>query len=305
MEDSMLLFHSLGDRRWEAILFSDLAQVSFSLGDKEDARSRLEKVLPYFRETKDRQHVCFALLRLVQLARLEGHYAIAKEYSVEGLALARELGSKLLISGFTADLGFIAVHDGELDSARSFLVESLVIARELNVRYRTAKALLGFAIVSVTEKQVRHAIPLLAFVDCIFGGKVRGGLSAEDEADYAKSLTNARRQLDEATFRTAWAEGRALTLDQAIACALTESNHESRGNELPRKIKVEFGGLTPRERQVAVLVARGYSNPEIAHALVISERTVTTHVTNIFSKLGFTSRTQIASWATAKGLTSL
>jgi len=66
--------------------------------------------------------------------------------------------------------------------------------------------------------------------------------------------------------------------------------------------KGEFGGLTPREREVAMLIAEGKSNRQIAEALVVSERTVESHVTNILIKLGFPSRARIAVWATEKGL---
>jgi DNA-binding CsgD family transcriptional regulator len=66
--------------------------------------------------------------------------------------------------------------------------------------------------------------------------------------------------------------------------------------------KKEFDGLTEREREVAVLIAEGKSNRDIAAALVVSERTVTTHVGNILAKLDFTSRVQIAAWAIEKGL---
>jgi DNA-binding CsgD family transcriptional regulator len=66
--------------------------------------------------------------------------------------------------------------------------------------------------------------------------------------------------------------------------------------------KREFGGLTDRERDVARLIARGKSNRDTATALVVSERTVETHVSSILSKLGFSSRAQIAAWAVEKGL---
>ena len=66
--------------------------------------------------------------------------------------------------------------------------------------------------------------------------------------------------------------------------------------------KGEFDGLTAREREVADLIARGESNREIAEALVVSERTVESHVTNILAKLGFSSRARIAVWAVDKGL---
>lgn len=60
--------------------------------------------------------------------------------------------------------------------------------------------------------------------------------------------------------------------------------------------------LTAREREVLILVARGNSNREIADALVISERTARTHVSNVLIKLGLASRTQAALWAIREGL---
>ncbi|MBI1800036.1 MAG: response regulator transcription factor [Chloroflexi bacterium] len=69
-----------------------------------------------------------------------------------------------------------------------------------------------------------------------------------------------------------------------------------------RAAKREFGGLTEREREIATRIAQGKSNREIADELIVSERTVTTHVSNVLSKLGFTSRAQIAAWVGEKGL---
>jgi tetratricopeptide (TPR) repeat protein len=69
-----------------------------------------------------------------------------------------------------------------------------------------------------------------------------------------------------------------------------------------RAAKQALGGLTAREREVATLIAQGKFNREIADILVVSERTIETHVSNIMFKLGFTSRRQIAAWAIEKGL---
>ena len=55
-------------------------------------------------------------------------------------------------------------------------------------------------------------------------------------------------------------------------------------------------GLTAREREIAVLVARGLSNRDIAARLVISKRTVDAHVNHIFAKLGISSRVQLTIW---------
>ena len=68
--------------------------------------------------------------------------------------------------------------------------------------------------------------------------------------------------------------------------------------------KQAFGGLTAREREIAALIAQGKFNREIADVLVLSERTIETHVSNIMLKLNLTSRRQIASWAIERGLTA-
>jgi len=68
--------------------------------------------------------------------------------------------------------------------------------------------------------------------------------------------------------------------------------------------KQAFGGLSVREREVAVLIAQGKSNREIADILVLSERTIESHVSSILFKLDYNSRTQIATWVIEKGLTN-
>jgi DNA-binding NarL/FixJ family response regulator len=61
------------------------------------------------------------------------------------------------------------------------------------------------------------------------------------------------------------------------------------------------GGLSPRELEVAALVAQGLTNSAIAARLFVSRATVSSHVTHILTKLGFSSRTQIAAWIVARG----
>jgi DNA-binding NarL/FixJ family response regulator len=82
-------------------------------------------------------------------------------------------------------------------------------------------------------------------------------------------------------------------LDPVVARTLTRSLVAPQGTAT---------GLTPRERQILVLVAKGRSNRDIADALVISERTARTHVSHVLAKLGLASRTQAALWAVREGL---
>jgi DNA-binding CsgD family transcriptional regulator len=66
--------------------------------------------------------------------------------------------------------------------------------------------------------------------------------------------------------------------------------------------RLAYDGLTEREREIATLIASGKSSREIAEQLILSKRTVDAHTANILSKLGFSSRIQIARWAVEKGL---
>jgi DNA-binding NarL/FixJ family response regulator len=72
-----------------------------------------------------------------------------------------------------------------------------------------------------------------------------------------------------------------------------------------RAAKRAFGGLTAREQQIAVLVGQGKSSPEIAAELVLSERTVEKHISNILNKLGFDRRAQVISWIAEKGFPNI
>jgi DNA-binding NarL/FixJ family response regulator len=107
-----------------------------------------------------------------------------------------------------------------------------------------------------------------------------------------------------AAFAAAWAEGRELTLEQAIEYALSESEIPADASTVPsaQELKEKFGGLTRRECEAAALIAQGKSNREIAEAMSVGLKTAETYMTRIRNKLGFDSRVQIALWAIEKGL---
>ncbi|WP_067665213.1 LuxR C-terminal-related transcriptional regulator [Nocardia miyunensis] len=113
-------------------------------------------------------------------------------------------------------------------------------------------------------------------------------------------------ELGEKGFREAYDSGAALSLPAAIDYALGRTTVPDRTT--PKPLRTEpiddkaIGVLTRREKDVARLVAAGHSNKRIAADLVISVRTAETHVEHILTKLGFTSRTQIAAWARDHGL---
>jgi two-component system, NarL family, response regulator LiaR len=105
-------------------------------------------------------------------------------------------------------------------------------------------------------------------------------------------LKNAEPQEVVRAIRAAHA-GETL-LDPAVAARVVEALAASDGDPLDR--------LTRREREVLVLIGRGYPNKRIARELAVSEKTVKTHVGHVFAKLGVTDRTQAAIVAVRAGL---
>jgi DNA-binding NarL/FixJ family response regulator len=130
------------------------------------------------------------------------------------------------------------------------------------------------------------------------------------QASLARFYQSQRRR-DEAEAVSAEAHAVISTLAASIPDASLRDNFAQRATaHLPalppptplRAAKQAAAGLTAREREVATLIAQGKSNRAIADALVLSERTVAKHVENVMSKLGFSSRAQVAAWAVEKGL---
>ncbi len=107
------------------------------------------------------------------------------------------------------------------------------------------------------------------------------------DADYKASVAALRDTLPEKDFDAAWAEGAALSTEEAIAYA-------QRGRGQRKRPASGWASLTPTELDVVGLVSEGLANSDIAARLFISPRTVQTHLTHVYTKLGLTSRVQLA-----------
>jgi predicted ATPase/DNA-binding SARP family transcriptional activator/DNA-binding CsgD family transcriptional regulator len=311
-------------------------------GHHERAKELLEESLRLSREADDELEIAYSLLELGStLSALEDPEG-AKEIYAEGIALARELGHALVLArfllsmGYTTllegdykqgaalneeaasllrargsgaglqlaldNLGWAALLQGDHERARASYEESLVLCKKLGDRMITSESLEGLACVAGARGKAERAARL-------FGAAVtlREAVGVEhnpaEQALREPYLDTARSQLDEAAWDEAWAEGRVMSMEKAVEYALSKEEPESLTPRAPKQSQAgESPGLTHREEEVAVLVAHGLTNRQIAEQLVLSEHTVITHVRNILKKLGLSSRVRLASWVTEKQL---
>jgi DNA-binding CsgD family transcriptional regulator len=103
---------------------------------------------------------------------------------------------------------------------------------------------------------------------------------------YDASLAALRDAMGEQDFDSAWAEGASLSTEEAIAYA-------QRGRGQRKRPTNGWASLTPAERDVVRLVSEGLGNKDIATRLFVSPRTVQTHLTHVYTKLGLGSRVQL------------
>ena len=200
-------------------------------------------------------------------------------------------------------LGMAAWRRGDLDRAAGLQQESLRLGEGLNDPMGNTLCLEALAWIAASRRQYERAAVLLGAA----AGRWRSmGMTLDGFEPLAGHQRDCERQtrqaLGETAFRAAYTRGLELPVEDALAYALqqpTAKPPDKRPDKPPAPAGPGGAPLTPRELEVARLVAGGRSNKEIAARLVISQRTAEGHVERILAKLGFTSRAQVAAWAAA------
>jgi predicted ATPase/DNA-binding CsgD family transcriptional regulator len=326
--ESLQVYQEVGDAWGIAMVLRLRGRATGELGDLMAARSLLEESAAQLRIIGDRRYLMMPVDALGLMALRQGDYAGARAHFEETLSVAQEMGDEPFIANALAHLGTVALRVGDYPQSATLYQQSLALNREQGNKDGIVEDLAGLAAVASLLGQPKRAAGLFGAVEAL---REMSGimLSPLRRAEYDRTVEGIRAHLDQATFAQAWAQGRAMPLEQAIAYALEtkdavstdakppEANVEEASSFIlpgtlssppfpplsPRRVlKQQFGGLTSREREVARLVAQGKSNRAIADELIVGISTVEAHISHIFTKLGFSSRAQIAAWAVEKGL---
>ena len=308
-------------------------------GEFEQATELFEESLALSREAGNGRGVANSLFRLGMMRRVGGDFESATELLEEALALCRAVGDPALLASILVHLGMTFVFQGDLGRATAFLEEAAAMLRER--RHRTflvvALTYLGWAALFRGEPEravallteglelereagdkaaITESLRALACVAEARGGGERAarlfgaaeilseviGYRQEpgDRVLHEPYLASARSRLGEALWEAAFAEGQAMSFEGAAEYALSVETPpaaltQPSGPEHP-------AGLTPRELEVLRLVAAGMTSAQIAKELFLSPRTIETHLTSIYHKLGVNSRSAATRFALEHGL---
>lgn len=272
---------------------------AIELGDYDTAHASLDESLAIAREAGDAFRIGHSLNVLGDLARCEHKYEAAKTAYENSAVYLREVGAQHDLASILHNLGHTYLHLGDAEHAHALFRESLAAHQALQNELGMAECLIGFAAIALMRGLPAIGARLLGASTAIGGRRVAfASVWHATRMEYEQYLELARIRLTKAEFQSEQAAGGAMSLEQAVDYAMN----------LPLKMRTALeigetpGDLTRREREVATLIGQGKSNGEIAAELVLSKRTVETHVSHILSKLGLSNRTQVMRWAIDHGL---
>ncbi|MDP9371536.1 MAG: tetratricopeptide repeat protein, partial [Chloroflexota bacterium] len=219
LEQGYALYQDLGDQRGIAACLLALGAAAHHQGDYRRARAWLEESVARQRDVGDGPGLASALYNLGALAMRCGDYPRATALLEEGLALARTSGGPAVIVRLLQSLALMALEQGDPARAARLCVDSLSLSRELGDTFSIAHSLEELAWAIGAQGQAERAARLAGAAATLSDA---GGtpFPPSTRAAAERHLAVARAGLDEGAWATAWAEGQALSLEQAVEYAL-------------------------------------------------------------------------------------
>jgi predicted ATPase/DNA-binding CsgD family transcriptional regulator len=211
------------------------------------------------------------------------------------VALTEPMGERFNRSNSLWALGVAAFQQGDFARATQLQRQALELKWAIDDRLGIALSLEALACAAVEDPE--RAATLLGAASAFWqAGGTREEAQPHLVGYHDECEQRARRDLGDAAYERAFRRGLKRTPEAAVADALGVISPTPAPEPAPAGPSLSPTRLTRREQEVAELIGQGLSNQDIAGALVIAQRTAEGHVENILAKLGFRSRSEVASW---------
>lgn len=223
LQEAEITFQDLEDVWHLAQLRMDLGMAALWAGDLDGARTLFEESLVAARSLKERQLEAAVLNNLGELDRLSGQDETATEYYTASLRIYQNFGDKAENPRLLHNLGYVALHTGDVTVARARFARSLAESRSMGMHRGIAEGLAGLAAVAAHRRTAESGVQaarLWAVTDAIHTTEGTRIWPA-DRAERARYEAIARQTLGSKVFEAAYSDGRALAMEQAIAEALS------------------------------------------------------------------------------------
>jgi predicted ATPase len=221
LEESLVLSREVGNLRGMASSIFILGAAWRVRGDLERATQLLGEALTMYKKTGDQALIASVLTHLGFTFLFQGDLERATAASEEAAAMLRKQKHLSYLAYALNNLGWVALLRGDSERARALYAESMRSHREVGFKVDAPENLLGLACVAAAWGEAERAARLFGASEALpeaMGAPLEPGERALQEP----YLAAARSQLDETSWQEAWAQGRAMTLEEAISYALEE-----------------------------------------------------------------------------------
>jgi predicted ATPase/class 3 adenylate cyclase len=219
-EEALALHLELGDAWGAAVARFQLGHATMHHSrDLRLAQQLFEESVRGFRELADEHYTLLATHGLAVAHYLLDDLDVARDLHEQELRAARSLGNRRIVARALAQLAVVAVDQGRVDDAFAMLEEAARIDREVGEMVELAVDLSRFAHALAATDRARAAATLLSSSEA-FRAEIGATFLPWAVKMNARTLAAIRSQIDEAAFAEAWEQGRALSVDQAVAMAL-------------------------------------------------------------------------------------
>jgi len=264
-------------------MYAVFASAALAAGDAAGARAAAE--MAYRQSNPMREVFTKCITPMAEALQACGDLQAARRAADETLAVVPGCYRMLALLARAN----IALAQGEPEQAEHDAHEALTVAVDTQAFIRVDDILECLACLAAAAGNHAYAVRLFGAADAQ-RRRIGHPRFPMYQADFDTAVAAAREAMTTDDFETWWAEGAALSIDEAIAYA-------QRGRGERKRPSTGWGSLTPMELDVVRLVQEGLGNKDIGARLFISPRTVQTHLTHVYAKLGVTSRVQLAQQA--------
>jgi predicted ATPase/Tfp pilus assembly protein PilF/DNA-binding XRE family transcriptional regulator len=220
-EECLTIRRSLGDQQGVAIVLNNLGNIAQDQGDRSRSRELYKESLALRQALGDLQGIAGSASNLGLDAYYQGDYEQAMTLYTQSLELFHKLGDQNGEANVLSNLGQVASAQGDIPQATAYLTRSLELFRSLNSRSGIAECLERLAAVAMARASTARTIRLLAAAEAL-RESIHVPPTPAERVVYEQVVSAVHRHVDPAAFALAWAAGRALSLEQAIAEALDD-----------------------------------------------------------------------------------
>ena len=300
--ESLTINRELGDTRIIAVSLFKLARLSWlSGGDLAQAHIWLDEGFVLSREVGDKESIAYCFYLWGMLALSEGDTVRAASRVEQALALFQEMKQQVSTAPSLYALAKVAAVQQNSTYVQTLYEQGIKVARESGDTLTIIPGLEGLATAVAAQGNHIWAAHLWGAAETL-RETIGSPLPPVERVSYHRAVASSRTQLGEQAFAAAWAQGRTLSPEQVLAtpgqvAPPVPIQEEQSSYPTPVSPPPYPDGLTAREVEVLRVVAQGLTNEQVAERLIISPRTVDTHLTSIYSKIGVSSRVAATRYA--------